>query len=314
MISYRTELPQLDGDLFLSDGGLETTLIFHEGLTLPCFAAFTLLETEEGRAQLRRYFERHVGIAVEHGMGFILDTPTWRASHDWGEKLGISDERLDELNKAAVDLAKSIRKAHETEDTLIVISGVVGPRGDGYRPETMMPAGEARRYHAAQIESFADTDIDMLSAMTMTHTGEAIGLAHAARDSNLPVSISFTTETDGRLPTGQTLGEAIEETDRATNAYPAYYMVNCAHPSHFVREFAGRPSWVQRIRGIRANASRLSHAELDEATSLDAGDPEEFAEDYSAIRDHYPWITVLGGCCGTDERHIRAVSSRLRSN
>lgn len=314
MSGYRTELPQLNGDLYLADGGLETTLIFHEGLELPCFAAFTLLETEDGCALLRRYFERHIAIAKDHGMGFILDTPTWRASRDWGEKLGISDERLDSSHKTAVALAKTIRRAHETEDTLIVINGVLGPRGDAYRPETIMPADEAADYHRAQIRSFAETDVDMLSAMTMTHTGEAIGLARAARECGLPVSISFTTETDGRLPTGQSLGEAIVETDRATDAYPAYYMVNCAHPSHFVREFEANKSWVQRIRGIRANASKLSHAELDAATELDAGDPEALAEDYSTICDHYPWINILGGCCGTDERHIRAVSARLRAS
>jgi homocysteine S-methyltransferase len=314
MSSSRRELPQLDGSPFLSDGGLETHLIFQEGLSLPCFAAFPLLETEAGRALLKSYFERHLAIAEEHGMGFLLDTPTWRASKDWGDRLGISAERLDMAHKEAVELAKAIRKAHETEDTLIVINGVVGPRGDGYRPDTMMSPKEAYTYHRPQIESFAATDVDMLTAMTMTHTGEAIGLVEVAADLGLPIAISFTTETDGRLPTGETLGEAIEMVDNATDAYAAYYMVNCAHPSHFVRELDARAPWARRIRGIRANASKLSHAELDEATELDAGDPEAFAEDYSTICGRHPWINILGGCCGTDERHIRAVSARLRTS
>lgn len=312
MSSYRRELPQLEGDLFLSDGGLETCLIYQEGLDLPCFAAFTLLETDAGRALLRQYFERHVAIALEHGMGFLLDTPTWRASKDWGDKLGISGERLDRVHKEAVELAKSLRSAHETEDTLIVINGIVGPRGDGYRADAMLTPKQAYDYHRAQMQSFAETDVDMITAMTMTHTGEAIGLVELAADLQLPVAVSFTTETDGRLPTGETIGHAIEAVDNATDAYPVYYMVNCAHPSHFVEELRAQATWVRRIRGIRANASKRSHAELDAATELDAGSPEELGEDYKAICGRLPWINILGGCCGTDERHIRAVSERIR--
>jgi homocysteine S-methyltransferase len=313
MITNRTPLPQLSGKPFLSDSGLETTLIFHEGLELPCFAAFTLLESADGLAQLTRYFERHLAIAQRRGMGFILDTPTWRASADWGLKLGRSPEDLDRLNREAVVLAKALRDQHETQATPVVVNGVFGPRGDGYRPETIMSAAEARAYHRAQMRSFAEAGADMVSAITMTHTGEAIGIAQAAGDFGLPVVISFTVETDGRLPTGQTLGEAITETDEVTAASPAYYMVNCAHPSHFRHELAGDAGWMQRIRGIRANASRMSHAELDEATELDDGNPLELADDYVALLRVLPQATVFGGCCGTDHRHIEEIASAIGS-
>lgn len=311
MSKYRNSLPQLGERPFLSDSGLETTLIFHEGLELPFFAAFTLLDSAEGRGHLTRYFERHLEIARRRGMGFILDTPTWRASAGWGGKLGLGPDEIDGFNREAVAFAEAARRHHETEETPIVVNGVLGPRGDGYRPESVMTADEARRYHTAQMRCFAEAGADMASAITMTHTGEAIGIARAACEFGLPVVISFTVETDGRLPTGQSLPQAIKETDEATAAAPAYYMVNCAHPSHFEGELQHGEAWLRRIGGIRANASRRSHAELDEATELDDGNPAELAADYAALRQLLPQATVFGGCCGTDHRHIEEISAAI---
>lgn len=308
-MKYRTRLPQLDARPFLSDSGLETTLVFLEGVDLPCFAAFILLQTEDGRERLARYFDRHLAIARRRGMGFILDTPTWRANADWGERLGLFPADLDRLNRQSISFAQAIREAQETEETPIVINGVFGPRGDGYRPDAVMTGDDARSYHTAQMRSFAEAGADMVSAITMTHAGEAIGIALAANDFSIPCVISFTVETDGRLPTGQTLAEAISETDKATGASPAYYMVNCAHPSHFHSVLEDGAGWTARIGGIRANASRLSHAELDAATELDAGNPEELAADYRLLRALLPKATVFGGCCGTDHRHIEEISA-----
>ncbi|MFN4144092.1 homocysteine S-methyltransferase family protein [Aestuariivirga sp.] len=311
MSKYRNSLPQMNGTYFLSDSGLETTMVFHEGLELPCFAAFTLLDSEDGRERLTRYFDRHLAIALRRGMGFILDTPTWRANPDWAAKLGVSSAELDRINRDSVAFAEATRARYETEATPIVINGVFGPRGDGYRPETMMTGEEARSYHRRQMECFAEAGVDMVSAITMTHAGEAIGIAQAAQEAGLPVVVSFTVETDGRLPSGQTLAEAIAETDRETGGAPAYYMVNCAHPDHFRDRLEGGSDWMQRIRGIRANASRLSHAELDEATELDDGNPLELAADYAALRALHPQVTVFGGCCGTDHRHIEEISAAV---
>lgn len=308
MASYRRQLPQLSGRLFLTDAGIETTLIFHEGLELPYFAAFHLLKDEAGTEVLRNYFRSHASIARDAAAGFILESATWRASPDWGNKLGYSTAELDAANYKAVDMLHALRAEMETERSPMVISGCIGPRGDGYKPGALMTREQAADYHQGQARVFARAAVDQLTAITMTNSAEAIGVALAAEAGGLPSVISFTVETDGRLPTGQPLGEAIMEVDEATEAAPAYYMISCAHPTHFDNVLDGA-DWMQRLRGIRANASRCSHAELDEATELDAGDPVELASQYSALQQRYPWINVFGGCCGTDHRHIGHIAA-----
>jgi S-methylmethionine-dependent homocysteine/selenocysteine methylase len=305
---HRDRLPQLEGGLFLTDSGIETVLIFLEEVELPLFAAFVLLDSEEGKERLRRYFRRHMSIAASAGLGFVGESPTWRASPDWATQLGYDTAALDRVNRDAIRLLAVLRDDFERDALApFVISGCVGPRGDGYSPATLMTADEAERYHAEQIGTFASTEADLVTAITMTYTDEAIGVARAAGAAGLPVVISFTVETDGRLPSGESLAEAVVAVDDATGAAPAYYMVNCAHPSHFEDVLAVDEPWVRRIRGLRANASRLSHAELDEAEELDDGDPDELGADYARLRAAHPELTVLGGCCGTDDRHVAAI-------
>jgi homocysteine S-methyltransferase len=307
MSPYRTQLPQLNDQLFMTDGGLETTLVFHEGIQLPYFAAFDLLRNAGGVATLRRYFLRYVEIARARGIGIVLEAPTWRANPDWAEKLGYDAHALAAANRKAIELLAAIRAAYETRATRIVISGNLGPRGDGYRPDARMSVAAARDYHAAQIRTFAETSADMVSAFTMNYVDEAIGIVQAAREAAMPVAISFTLETDGRLPGGETLAEAIERSDAETSAYPVYYMINCAHPTHFAAVLREGGAWRARIRGLRANASRRSHAELDESTELDIGDPQELGGDYRDLQAVLPRMTVVGGCCGTDHRHVEAI-------
>jgi S-methylmethionine-dependent homocysteine/selenocysteine methylase len=304
---YRGDLPQLRDTPFLTDGGIETTLIFHEGHELPHFAAYDLLTRDGGEEALRRYFEPYVRVARDRGLGIVLETATWRANRDWAARLGHSSDRLAELNRRAVELLDELRDEHETDATPIVISGCVGPRGDGYVVGETMTADEAEAYHAAQIATFATTAADLVTALTMTYADEAVGIVRAAREAAIPVVISFTVETDGRLPSGQALREAIEQVDSQTDGYAAYFMLNCAHPSHFDTVLEPGSSWTDRILGLRANASRLSHAELDEAEQLDTGNPEELALEYVALQDSLPRLTVLGGCCGTDHRHVEAM-------
>jgi S-methylmethionine-dependent homocysteine/selenocysteine methylase len=305
------ELPQLQGKLFLTDGGLETTLLFHDGIDLACFAAIDMLRKQGGREHLVRYFETYLAIAHDAQAGFVLESVTWRSSPDWAQPLGLSQEELDRLNREAIIMLHDLRDRHQSAQTPIVVSGCIGPRGDGYDPGRLMTAEEARAYHARQISVFSDAGADMASAITMNNVPEATGVALAAKDAGLPVSISFTVETDGRLPTGDTLAEAVAAVDDATGGYPAYYMINCAHPSHFADILAGDGDWVGRIRGIRANASRRSHAELDESTELDCGDPEELADDYARLLGILPQVSVMGGCCGTDHRHVGAIAKAV---
>lgn len=308
MSKYRKELPQLSGGVFLTDGGLETTLIFHDGIELPGFAAFDLLKNHEGRAHLYKYFSDYAAIARESNLGIVLESPTWRANPEWGKKLGYSEEALTEINRRSIELLQLVRNEYETEKARVVISGCIGPRGDGYKPGEMMNEEEAEQYHSVQIKTFSETDADLVSAFTITYAEEAIGLARAARSAGMPVVISFTVETDGKLPSGQTLKEAIEKVDAATDNAPAYYMINCAHPAHFENALSSGEPWVKRIHGIRANASIKSHAELDEAEQLDEGNPVELGRQFRELTAKHDHLNVLGGCCGTDHRHIEEIS------
>lgn len=309
MTRHRNVLPQLAGTFFLTDGGIETTLIFHEGLTLPDFAAFHLFKTPEGEAALRKYFRTYAEIAKRFGTGLILESATWRANADWGQKLGYTREALAGANRRAVHLLEKLRCEYETEQTPVVISGCLGPRGDGYVPDRAMSAQEAEAYHREQIETFAGSAVDMVCAITMNYVEEAVGIACAAQRADTPVAISFTVETDGKLPTGQTLKTALEQVDNATSGYPSYYMINCAHPTHFDGVLAEGEPWVKRIRGLRANASRMSHAQLNEAPELDAGNATEFGQEYADLKKRLPQLNVMGGCCGTDHRHIEQIAS-----
>jgi S-methylmethionine-dependent homocysteine/selenocysteine methylase len=308
MTKYRHTLPQIGEDLFLTDGGIETTLIFHEGLDLPDFAAFHLLNTPDGEAALRKYFHTYAGLANRFETGLILESATWRSSRDWGKRLGYSESALADVNRKAIQLLREIREEHENGGSPMVISGCLGPRGDGYVPGEMMSAAEAEAYHSEQIETFAGTAADLVTAITMNYVEEAIGITNAAKQADMPVVISFTVETDGNLPTGQTLKSAIEEVDSVTAGYPAYYMINCAHPTHFEHILAEGGEWLGRIRGIRANASHRSHAELNEAPDLDSGNPVELGKQYARLKRRLPHLAVLGGCCGTDHRHLEQIA------
>lgn len=306
MARYRNALPQLSREIFLTDSGMETDLVFNKGFDLPEFASFVLLSDPAGRKAMFDYFMAHAEIAKRHKRGVIFETPTWRASPDWGDKLGISREKLAEINRDGVEFLAEVASAARL-DTPFVISGNVGPRGDGYIPGELMSAEEAEEYHAFQAQVFANTAADLVTAMTMNNSPEAIGFVNAAARADMPAVVSFTVETDGRLPSGQPLGEAIMETDFEARKAPAYYMINCAHPTHFAHVFEEKGPWLSRLRGVRANASKCSHAELDEAETLDDGNLKELGEEHAALLHLLPSLTIFGGCCGTDARHVEEI-------
>ncbi len=305
---HRDSLPLDDGITFLTDAGVETVLIFEHGLDLPCFAAFPLVEHETGRATLRAYFGPFLELARRREMGFILSAPTWRANPDWGQRLGYDGAALIEANRRSVEFMEDLRHQTAGWDRPILIEGVVGPRGDGYTSSSAMSAAEAERYHSAQLQAFADSAVDLATALTITYAEEAIGLVRAARRAGLPVAVSFTVETDGRLASGQALRDAIPQVDAETDGAAAHFMINCAHPTHFTSALEDDGPWLERIRGLRANASTRSHSELDEAADLDHGDPADLGMRYAGLRTTLPNLTILGGCCGTDIRHVTAIS------
>jgi S-methylmethionine-dependent homocysteine/selenocysteine methylase len=308
MSKYRNNLPQLSGKIFLTDGGMETTMIFHEGVDLPHFAVFNLMQTKDGVERVRSYYRRYADMAKKTNTGFVLESPTWRANPDWAAKLGYDRRSLADVNRRSIELMAELRDEFETPQSPIVISGNIGPRGDGYRQDQIMSFDEAADYHGLQIETFRASEADMVSAFTINYVNEGVGVAKACKAAGMPVVISFTVETDGRLPTGQRLKDAILEVDAETRAAPAYYMINCAHPTHFEDAIANNEAWVKRVRGIRANASKRSHAELDAAPELDIGNPVELGQQYRELRRKLPHLAVLGGCCGTDHRHVEQIA------
>jgi S-methylmethionine-dependent homocysteine/selenocysteine methylase len=286
----------------LTDAGLETVLVFEEGIELPQFAAFPLVDTDEGRAALTRYYGPFLELARDRGVPLVLSAPTWRANTEWGHLLGYDDEGLAAVNRRAIEFLDSM--AAEYDD--VVIEGSVGPRGDAYNPTLLMDADEAERYHAVQLRTFADAGCAQATALTLTYPEEGIGIARAASTAGISVVVGFTVETDGRLPSGHSIEEAIVAVDHATDGAAEFFVINCAHPAHFADSLPEGESRT-RIGGLRANASTLSHAELDEAEELDSGDPADLAEHYVALRSDLPELHVVGGCCGTDIRHVTAI-------
>jgi S-methylmethionine-dependent homocysteine/selenocysteine methylase len=291
--------------LFLTDAGMETALIFHQGQDLPSFATFPLLESEAGRDALRAYYEPFLELARTRGTGFVLGGCTWRASADWGAGLGYDRDAIAGVNRRAIEFVDDMRAHAPASAHPVLLEAPIGPRCDA--PSSLMTAEEAQRYHSAQMQTLADTPVDLITALTVTYADEAIGMVRAARAAGLPVAVSFTVETDGRLAIGQTLRGAIEQVDAATDGAPLHYMINCAHPTHFAGALADGGRWIERIRGLRANASTRSHAELDESEDLDDGDPADLAERHVALRGALPNLTILGGCCGTDIRHVTSI-------
>jgi homocysteine S-methyltransferase len=300
----------LAGDIHFTDSGIETDLIFNHGIEIRGFAAHTLLSEQRGRGAVARYFRQFLELAQERELGFILDSQTWKAHMHWAGDLGASEDELRRANIDSVAFIASLRDEFASNTKPVVLNGILGPRGDAYAPDAGVASEEAQEYHSKQIGWLAETEIDMLSAFTLTQSSEAIGIVRAAHAYKLPIVISFTVETDGKLPSGETLGDAITAVDGATDGSAAYFMVNCAHPDHF-QAVLGDYAWARRIRGVRCNASRKSHAELDASTTLDDGNPTELAEQYRAMKATMPWLHVFGGCCGTDFRHVSAIAATL---
>lgn len=292
--------PSLRG--FVTDGGLETDLVFHHGVDLPEFAAFPLLDDDGGRDLLARYYAGYAVVAAAARAGLLLETPTWRANTDWAARVGYDAPRTARANASAVTFLRGLAAGYDVP--AVLVAGQVGPRGDGYVAGEAPDPEEARGYHAPQVRAFADAGADLVSALTLTTAAEAVGVVLAARDAGLPVSVGFTVETDGRLPDGTPLAEAVAAVDAA--APPEHFVVNCAHPTHVLPGLDDGP-WVARIGGTRVNASTMSHAELDAAEELDDGDPARLAADQMEVSRRLPGMRVLGGCCGTDVRHVAAM-------
>ncbi len=302
------QLPQARGQMFLTDGGVETHLIFNHGHEVPDMSVYVLNDSEAGREAMRAYYRAYIPICQEAEQGFLFDTNTWRANPDWGLRAGYDVAKLREANIRAVEFCQEMQAEFAAAGVSSIISGVIGPRRDAWQYDARMTVEEAMAYHGSQVAAFAETDADYVSAYTLTNVPEAVGIARLAQAAGLPVVLSFTLETDGNLPGGKPLEVAINEVDAATGDYPAYYMINCVHPIHFAPVIRQGGRWVNRIGGLRVNASMMSHAELDNSPTLDIGNMTDLAQRYMRVLPLLPNIRVIGGCCGTDHRHMSAIA------
>ena len=298
---------------FITDGGIETHIIFNMGVELPHFSAFPLNDSAAGREVIRSYYRDYLPVAQAAGRSFLFATDSWRASPDWADRLGYDRALLKQNNATSAALCAELADEFAAAGVASAIAGVIGPRRDAWQYDAGMTVAEAFDYHSPQVEAFAGTAATSLHAYTLTNTPEAIGIARAAERAGLPLVLSFTVETDGALPGGKPLGVAIAEVDEATGGYPAYYMINCAHPRHFAGELRSGAPWVGRIGGLRANASAKSYAELDASPEIDIGDIAELADDHAELLPSLPNLQLIGGCCGTDHRHIAAICARCLS-
>jgi len=299
------------GRLYLTDGGIETWLMYKKGFEIPHFCAFHLLNDEKGRAAIRLYYQKHAEVALNAGAAFIFDSLTYRASRDWGNLLGYSAEGLAEMNLQALDLYREVARAIGNDPATTLYSGCIGPKGDAYETHLPLGADEAEDYHAAQVQTFAHGGADFVTGLTLNSPAEAIGIARAAKAAGLPSVISFTLEEAGLVGGRMSLEAAINAVDDATDGAPAHYMVNCTHPADFSPSLSAAP-WMARLSGLRANASTRDHGQLCQLGHLDEGDADDLARRHGAIAKAFPHINVYGGCCGTDHAHVEKICQEVR--
>lgn len=291
---------------FLSDGGLETWLIYTRNCQLTLFAAFPLLATPKGANHLQEYYNEYLEVAQELRMGLVLSTPTWRASTRWGEEMGFSQVEVDQFNVDAVKMLKCVKDISKDGPT-VVVDGQIGPMEDGYKPEVKHSVQACKEYHIRQVAVLKDAGVDLVTAATLTNWEEATGITLAAKECKTPLAVGFTVELDGRLPSGDSLEDAVEKVDKMTGAYPSYYMVNCGHPDHIRKAMEKGGKWRERVMAFRVNASRKSHEELDRMETLDEGDVEELGRLTAELGKLMPRMVLMGGCCGTRAEHVRSI-------
>ncbi|WP_159590444.1 homocysteine S-methyltransferase family protein [Chelativorans xinjiangense] len=300
------------GPVFLTEGGSETEIMYRRGFELPEFAMFPLLDIPSAVTAMRDMFRAQLDVAAEFGLGFLLSGLDYRASPDWGAKLGYSATALADANIAAIGFLREIAGDYRDQIPSLLIGGILGPRGDAYGLNRDITAESAEAYHAVQLETLKRTQVDFTCAMTFNNIPEAVGAARAAARIGVPLSVALTLDRTHRLKSGPTLGEAIAEIDAQTGLdAPDYYLVNCSHPLEY-EPALDDGAWTRRLRGVRPNASKMEKMELCKLNHLEDGHPVELATQLSNLHARYPHMDVFGGCCGTGDKHLREIAKSLR--
>lgn len=305
-------LPQLNGDIYLTEGGIETYIMYKKGFELQNFSLFHLLNDDVAAAEIKEYLRKVMAVAERNDVGLIMCGPLYRASRDWGDLLGYSTEELAAVNHRCIEMFEELASESKLARDRILFSGVVGPRGDAYNLNTSITADEAEAYHSEQIATLDRAGADFITGLTLNSAEEAIGIARAAKAVGIPVVISFTLDKQGELRPGQTLRKAIAHVDDATESAPAYYMINCTHPIDFAPAFEPG-DWTKRLGGIRPNASSLAKGVLCKLGHLEEGDPAELGQQMAELARRYPHLSVWGGCCGTDDAHLDEICRSVRA-
>ncbi|WP_135501055.1 homocysteine S-methyltransferase family protein [Roseovarius aestuariivivens] len=309
-MTHARDLPQSQGRLMTCGGGFETWLQYVDGFELRHFCAFELIDDPRGRACLADYHRKLVEAAVANGVGVINEGLHYRASRDWGTLIGYSREALEEINIRGIEFYKDFAREYKSEATPMLVGGVIGPRGDAYNVGRTPDEAEAEDYHAEQILTFKKAGADLVTAATFSSVAEATGLTRAAKAAGMPVVISFFVAKGGKLKGGETLEEAIAQVDAATDSAPAYYMINCTHPTEFMPGLDDG-GWVRRLGGFMPNAVAMDTLDLCKLGHLEDGDPAELGGQMADLARRYPHINVWGGCCGTDGRHIGEITRQV---
>lgn len=305
------------GTPIITDGGIETRIMFETNLSMdPELQVAALVPDPDGAAALRSIYESYIKAAGEFGLPIVIGTPTFRASLNFARRAGHGgEESVRELNVGAVRLLRQLRE--DSDHRPIFIAGVIGPSGDAYTPGDALGAPEAAAYHRLQTEVLAEEGVEFLFAPTFPAVDEALGVAMAMGRSGLPYVVSFVLDTAGRVLDGTPLTAAIERIDNEALPPPLYYSISCVYPDVAARalEDAARDSktLVGRIAELKANGSPLGTDELVRLDHIEATPPEPFAELLWSLHESHPVLRVIGGCCGTDDRHIRALAERMVS-
>lgn len=300
-----------NNNIFMINGGLETTLIYKYNLELPFFSCIDLFKNVNTKKIIYQYYLEYLKVAQKYNSFIIIDTPTWRFNKDWASKLGYNEIELLNRNKEAVVLISKLKNDYNN----IIISGKIGPKYEGYFISEKMSIEESKNYHSTQIKTFSELNIDIITASAMNYVEEAIGISYSAKDKSIPLVISFTLNNDSKLPSGMALEDAINYIDYITNEYPIYYMINCVHPKYFIEllRINKDKKWINRIRGIRPNASSKSHEELEKLNKLDSGNIDELANYCKEIKNICPNINIFGGCCGTNINHVESIYKKIKN-
>ncbi|HEY8592653.1 MAG TPA: homocysteine S-methyltransferase family protein [Sphingomicrobium sp.] len=305
--------PFLSGLRYLAEGGQETELMYGHGFELPKFALFPLLDDAAAVVQLKAMYEAVLQVAVRHRMSVMLGGLDYRASPDWAGLLGIDAVRLADYQHRSVAFLREVAEPYLEKLPHILVSGIVGPQGDAYERNQTVTASSAEAYHGTQMDNLASAGVDLVQAMTFTSSHEAIGVIRAAQARELPIVVSFMTDSPDEPGGQRSFRQTIEDVDRATDSYALFYGINCAHPREFEPLLRDQGEWLNRIGLLRPNASAKDKVELCQIGHLERGDARELAQLMGVLAARLPNVRVLGGCCGTWDEHLDLIAGAAAS-